>query len=242
MEYIVHGSEDSLDRDIFLIHEGPFLPSMQECKEICDRISQEDNINANLVLVKEGVVVDCYKGTVDEVNNGMLCTYHLHQQYFYLPVKTKVERHKEMKLLRTIRGILSMFSRTDLRTEVKSALRAETVREKLEVLKKFDFMKTNDFSKKGKMEDIRKFFAFQMGQTVALWSGVEVYTKSDLARMYPELRFFLYREVDSMRILNQFLRYIIDIAEKKLDIDSPVLYTDHGNINVKMEKYMEIMR
>lgn len=37
-------------------------------------------MNCNLVVVNDGILVDCFKGTVDELNNAILYTYGLHKQ------------------------------------------------------------------------------------------------------------------------------------------------------------------
>ena len=77
------GSRDSMDEDnLYLVDT---IPSFEECKTLCDNRSD----NGNLAVVREGVVVDSYKGLPDEVNNSLFHTYALHEQDFPCPVASR---------------------------------------------------------------------------------------------------------------------------------------------------------
>jgi hypothetical protein len=240
--YIIHGSHDSLDKDIFFIVPPYNSPtSIQDCKILCENLSTKHQANGNIVSVLDGVVVKAYKGTIDEVNNGMLSTYHLHDQVYQLPVIYRVPRHVEMKVLRTTRGILSMFSKTEMRTEIKHALRSESLQDKINVLDKIDFTKEYDFSGKGSIADIYKFFAFQLTQTVALTEGLELFTKKDCYEYDYNMGSFLYRKewaYQYRHFLNgskfNFL-YILNEYKEKYDT---LIKTNFGTISVKEEKYI----
>lgn len=185
---IYHGSEDSLDVDAYVIipQELPF----NEAKKLCDSYKE---INANLLSVKDGVVNWCYKGTVDECNNSMLNTYHLHKQNHPNPIKNKLERSYSLKLVRTIRGLLSYHSRTDKRIEVKKALSSSDLSFKMEILSSIDLTKVSDYEKNS-LTEVYKFFAFQLGQTYALLKdNVELFTKKDVAQHYPKMAPYLKR-------------------------------------------------
>ena len=136
----------------------------------------EKKINSNLIVVKDGMLVDCFKGTVDELNNAILYTYGLHRQEFDCFVKRALKRDVEVKIARCLRGLLSMYSRTDLRADIKNALRGN-IREQLDVLEKIDFVNMVPTGKKESLEDIYKMFAFQLGQTFGVIDGKELYTK-----------------------------------------------------------------
>ena len=188
-----HGSEDSTDVDVFYVF--PALPTKEECKKFC---SADPSENRNIIVVEDGIVTGCYKGTPDEVNNSLYVTYRLHPQESPLIVNRKVERVLVVKIIRAIRIILSHISRSQYREQVKHAL-VGTFAEKLETLENIDFT-TIDFSalnKKMSREDILKTIAFQIGQTSALSCGKEVYTKSDIAEYDNRLRPFLYRDKKS---------------------------------------------
>ena len=125
---IKHGSEDSLDTDAYIIIPEPL--TIQEAKKLCD--SYKD-VNGNLLSVKDGVVNWCYKGTVDECNNSILATYALHKQISANPITAALPRSYALKMIRTVRGLLSYHSRTEKREEVKKALQSDDMLFKLDV-------------------------------------------------------------------------------------------------------------
>lgn len=197
---IIHGSENSLDRDAYIIIPNEI--SFKEAKALCD--SRKD-INANVLVIEEGKVAWCYKGTKDECNNSILATYNLHEQEFACPVTQYAERDYGLKMLRTIRGLLSYTSRTDLRVEVKKALVSDNLDYKLEVLGKIDLNTIKDFEKSTPIETY-KFFAFQLGQTLALLQdNVELFTKNAVSQYYPQLAPYLQRVESSTIDLQKFL-------------------------------------
>lgn len=189
---IRHGSEDSLDIDVYIVIPEPILV-LQECKELCESYP---DYNANLICIDNGEVYWCYKGTIDECNNSILATYKLHPVNVEpCPITHKVERDIEEKIKRTLRGLLSYVSRTELRVQVKEALRSNDVSLKINALKQVRFADIPDFGKKGINADVYKFFAFQLIQTTALLIGNEVFTKISAANYTPSLYKFLYRQV-----------------------------------------------
>lgn len=73
---------------------------------------------------------------------------------------------------------------------------------------RIDFAKLNP---KMSREDILKVIAFQMGQTMALIHGAELYTKKEIALYYPILKPFLYRDKNSdISELENFKRCFLD--------------------------------
>lgn len=215
-----HGSEDSLDHDIYAIFDR--IPTFQEAKEYCH---QDGDANPNILVIKDGVVVWCFKGTEDECNNSLYATYSLHHQEFEQPIKRKVERDHELKLVRTVRGLLSYFSRTELRSRVKTALRSDSWDVKFDVLKDCVLSNDTDFKKANHIE-VYKFFAFQIGQTKALLEdGVELFTKSSVAEYYPELRPYLYREEVESETLQQIFQSFLTYLDKGLTSREKDLYS-----------------
>lgn len=187
---IFHGSENSLDRDAYVIIPSPM--SNQDSKELCQ---QYPALNANLVCVNNGQVSWCYKGTTDECNNSILATYKLHDQLYKNPVTKPMERDYATKFLRTIRGLLSYNSRTNHRSNVKPALKTDNLFEKIDVLKNIDLRAINDFGKKDTNINAYKFFAFQLGQARALLEdNVEFFTKNKVANYYPKLSPYIERK------------------------------------------------
>jgi hypothetical protein len=174
MKYYLFGSENSLDYDILVecdsiprdIHQAHAI-----CKEFNDKLSliyTDKKINCNLITVKDNEIINCHKGTIDELNNCLFYTYNLHKQAFPNPILKSVERDLNEKILRVSRFILTFYSRTELRTEIKSALRGNLL-QRLAVLKKIDFKTMTEFTdKKEKKEDIYKVLAFQLAQVLLM--------------------------------------------------------------------------
>lgn len=209
MKRFIHGSEDSIDLDVFYLFDK--MPNFQECQEFCS----DDIENRNIIVMKDGIVIDCYKGTIDEINNGLYYTYNLHQQDFENPIEKLVERDILIKTLRVVRCFLSHCSRTKYRDIVKKALKSASWKYKISVFKDIDFKNIKDYGKNGTYEDTLKIFAFQLGQVLALYEGIELYTKSQVASKYKKLKQFLYREKNSN--INDLIEYIdkfISIIEK----------------------------
>lgn len=189
MKRYVHGSEDSLDVDVIYLVEKQ--PSFQEAKMFC----ADKQENRNIATIQDGVINWCFKGTIDELNNGLRATYGLHPQTEPLLLTKDVERDVLLKVIRVVRCLLSHLSRTAYRTQVKEALKSPSWAHKLTTLSSIPFQEITDFGSKGNKEDILKVFAFQLGQSLALVEGVELFTKSSVAAYYPALQPYLYRQV-----------------------------------------------
>lgn len=190
---IHHGSEDSLDKDVYVVLPHPIF-NIQECKVLCESYIA---YNANLICIDDGQVSWCYKGTVDECNNSILATYKLHPDNTEpCPILAPVARDRRLKLDRTIRGLLTYFSRTEHRVAIKAALKSSSLSEKLDALRLIDLRNIPDFGKKGENKDVYKFIAFQLIQTCSLIeSGDEIFTKQMASKQSPELHKYLYREI-----------------------------------------------
>lgn len=212
----VHGSEDSTDLDVHYVFDN--LPSFNECQIFC---SSDPSENRNIIVIKKGIVTDCFKGTPDEINNGVFLTYSLHEQNCPLLVKELIPRDALIKSVRAVRCLLSHYSRTSFRSLVKSALRSPSWDEKLQALRQIDFKGVNDF-KKDTRENVFKIFAFQIGQTLGLLDGVELFTKSSIASHFPLLRPYLYRKenhdaADMCLMIQQFLDRMQTLAHEEID-------------------------
>lgn len=206
--YYIHGSEDSTDKDIIFVFDA--LPSFQECKRFCDGRGIE---NGNIVVIKDGVIVSAYKGSVDEVNNGLFHTYKLHKQEFPLLIERTVERDVILKDIKVIRKILSTFTRTQFRVTVKEALRGSW-EQKIALLKNLDYYAIDfDNVQKSTKADLLKSFAFQLGQAMALHEGVELYTKREIGSYFPELNDYLQRKEASVDTIIKFIKRYAELLE-----------------------------
>lgn len=235
----IHGSEDSLDLDTYYIFEE--LPDRKYCNDFCRIVNNE---NKNIIVINNGTVADCYKGTVDEINNGLIDTYSLHKQDYPLLIMKRVDRDIVLKDIRATRGMLSYFSRTERRKDVKFALR-NSFKSRIDLLNELDFGLLNgDLGKTYNKEDIFKVFAFQLGQSIALHSGEELYTKSSISNEYPELKPFLYRKSNlDGRDLNKFKEIFLENISKYDTAESDGIITfkkENRVFDIKHEKEIKV--
>ena len=248
----IHGSEDSIDVDTYYwVDELP--PTIQECKTWCESREGE---NANLFTIHteivgeqySSVVDKVYKGVPDEVNNSLLRTYDLHNQESSLPPGLHyVQRDKFIKYIRSVRIILSHLSRSQYRSNVKSALSGGDWKFKLNTLLSIPLADIDFSTLNHRMtpEDIKKVIAFQIGQSIGLMDGYEYYTKSEIADAYPILRQFLYRDPESNineldDMLKSFIKRIYDEVNTDIIYDNDGIITFiYGKYDVKNEKRIQ---
>lgn len=192
VEYIIHGSEDSTDTDIFIILDEPRTDA--ECKALVKDLHYPEHYDINFITIKDGNVEWVWHGTPDEANNSILKTFNNHKQIIPCPVVSLVERSHSIKILRCIRCILSYLSRTEYRQVVKSALKNNNIKSKIDTLISIKISAISDFGKNRPTLEVYKTIAFQIGQTLSLIEdGVELYTKKDISKRYPMLYSYLYR-------------------------------------------------
>ena len=224
MKYYLFGSENSQDYDV-LVECEDIPQNINEAHAICKAHNEalsllltDKELNCNLITVKDNKIVDCFKGTCDELNNCLYYTYDLHTQSYPNPILSPVERDINEKILRVARFIITFYSRTELRAKIKAALRGNLL-QKLDILKQIDFVTMTDFpDKKEKTEDIKKVIAFQFGQVFSLIEGCEKdsYTKNGIIKNYYSLANLLNRgnvELEDLFDLNIYLWKFISYVE-----------------------------
>lgn len=171
-------------------------------------------VNGNLAVISNGVISKVFKGTHDEVNNSLYNTYSLHKQYFDLKIDRLLDRDILLKSSRFCRFLLSFYSRTEYRKDIKLALRGN-LGERLKYLKQLD-LATPIVDKKETLTDIYKVIAFQIGQTLLLINNIEVYSKEEVLEHYPSLSNFILRneiKSDDMNELNRMKNILVDKIE-----------------------------
>lgn len=213
----VHGSGDSTDNDVIYVVDE--LPSKQDCKRFCSNQDNPDE-NRNICVIKNGEVVQCYKGTPDEVNNAVFLTYNLHKQEYPLLITHLVPRDAAAKCMRAVRIILSHLSRSQYRPQVKHAL-VSNFTTRLKTLEDIN-LETIDFDHLNNnmtREDILKTIAFQIGQTYLLLQGREAYTKASVAELFG-CEDFLYRNKHSdVHELENLKKYFIKCLRHHIQMD-----------------------
>lgn len=214
MEYQLYGSKSSVDYDVMVFVDR--VRSTEDSHRYIDKLNSELSkiyldkvVHCNLAIVEKGVVKYCFKGTEDEVNNSLLFTYDNHVQVFENKILRKMDRDVRVKVFRTAHVILSFYSRTIYRKEIKKALKG-TVQDKLNILKKYDLLSLDIVGKKETLEDIYKVLAFQYGQTIALINGTELYTKEDISVYFPDLEPALSRKDYSIDVLKKYNKIFIE--------------------------------
>lgn len=213
------GSEDSIDEDVLYVFES--MPSFANCQAFCGQ--GEDN--RNIVTVVNGVIEHCFKGIPDETNNALLATYHLHEQECENPVTKQVERNILLKTVRATRIVLSWLSRSKYRPLIKPALKSNNQEKRLQALSSLDFdsIEIN--------LDSCKSIAFQLGQSLALNQGNEIYSKRELKQLFPELIPFLDRAIpQSLLPLNELRdRFLDSMSEINVECDGSLNLFSVGN-------------
>jgi hypothetical protein len=220
------GSSSSQDLDVVVfIKKIPdtILASSTLCgefgKQLTDFLKVDKPINTNIAVVENGLLQDVYKGTLDETNNALYCTYHLHSQFFSNRVQSLLPRDTDLKILRSIRIMLSLMTKGKYRSLVKRALQGD-LKEKLEVLKKIiveSNLQQELVEPKMRWVDFQKTVAFQIGQCLALIQGTELYTKEEIGAFYNDLQPYLYRIANvNNEALTYYLLLLIDKVEGRM--------------------------
>lgn len=222
----IFGSPSSVDYDLMIF--VPAIPSLAEAKAICLQYDRElylylgaqgwplKKVNANLAVVSGGHVVDVFKGTVDEVNNSMYWTYLDHAQLHPQKITHLIPRDVDCKNMRTARVLLSFLARTVHRREIKRALHGDFIH-RLDTLNQLDLSLITDLGTRNtEWVDYVKTMAFQLGQTLGLNQGIELYTKEEIARQYPRLHSMLFRCGEDLRELEQMKADWINLCQDRL--------------------------
>ena len=106
MKYYLFGSENSQDYDVLV--ECEYIPkNINEAHAICKAhnealslILTDKELNCNLITVRDNKIIDCFKGTCDELNNCLYYTYVNHTQFYPNPILSPVERDINEKIFR----------------------------------------------------------------------------------------------------------------------------------------------
>jgi hypothetical protein len=231
----VFGSASSLDLDVLVFVET--LPELELSKSIALKLApivrsyfvDVKPANINFGVIRDGVIVETLKGSPDETNNAVLATYHLHHQPYPLKIERPVPRNLGAKYDRTMRIILSLYSRTQHRPAIKQALRGD-FSGRCELLKRLNLSLPVDFGKHLTSADVYKSIAFQLGQALALTAGVELYTKEDLIAYFPAFSAALRREPPTFSCLQA-----LEVAKQRFVAACAAIESDKLNSPAEQE-------
>lgn len=217
--YQIFGSKSSLDLDVCFFVDNLFSIDENHKKTIvCIKesdIKTSKKINANLAILDKGVVVSCFKGVEDELNNALYTTYNLHNQKFENNIKRLVTRDLNARIERCARSLVSYFTRTPLRSEAKMSLKGNLIN-KINFLEKISLKKIDDFGKNGTKIEVYKAIAFQLGITLALYDDIELYTKESIVKKFPKMKSYLLREEATSVILEEYIKQFVCKTKKNI--------------------------
>lgn len=219
-KFQIIGSKSSQDYDVMVFVDK--IPSIEDAKLLCEKFNKSlymkfvdagmeiKKLNCNLAVLKDGVITMVHKGTLDEVNNSLYLTYDFHNQFYPNQITKLVERDVDIKIMRSARFMLMYLSRSEHRFEVKRALKSNFVK-KIKTLEQIDLSNITELGEKSvDWLDYLKSMSFQIGQSLALLNGKELYSKEDIASYFPNLEDMLYRKGEDLAILedmkNEFVR------------------------------------
>lgn len=201
MQFYIIGSKSSTEIDAVVIVNqvsddldfnkrltGQFENSLKRI------LKTEKKININIAQIDSGYVSKVYKGTFDEVNNCIFSTYEDHKQYLPLKIKGLLDRNVDLKIVRSVRTILSLLSKTQYRDFVKESLKKEDFLTRINTLSDIDLCKIKEFGKCYSEQEILKKIAFQIGQVLGLLEVKELYSKEDISVAYTNLKPYLMRQ------------------------------------------------
>ncbi|MFW6130450.1 MAG: hypothetical protein ACOC56_04625 [Atribacterota bacterium] len=210
LKYDIFGSEDSQDYDVMVYVNK--IPNTNECRKLTKKYNKKlssiltnKKVDVNLAVLKNGIIIDVYKGTPDECNNSVFRTAKN-------PYVTKiVPRNVTLKVARALRIMLSFLSRTEHRPQIKKALKSKT-QIKIDTLLEINFQYIKNLNKNNQnLQDFYKQAAFQLIQVAGLIDYTEIYSKKEAAVFNPSLKKCLYRKASNYDIiaLNNYKNHIL---------------------------------
>lgn len=139
----------------------------------------------NIIKIEDGIVSQLIpsKGSPDITNNILFYTYRNHEQPFEFPLTKAVERNLPLAVVKTVTSILSRLKGSNYNnfyeSIVRPVLRNSPWQERVAILPMLDF-KTPLYENLMDNQNELKSIAFNLGQTLLLSEGKEIYTKVQL--------------------------------------------------------------
>lgn len=192
---------DSVDVDVMVDH--PEASSNESDSMIAHALRQQfpqtGSWNINIIRIHDGIVVDSIpnKGQADSVNNSLYHTFQHHQQPFAFPIDRLVARNLPLAVVKCVNASILWFKDNHRHQEYKERLRPALMSgnwaDSVDLLPTLNFENpfTDDIIAN---RNIIKSLAFNIGQTVDLFDGVELYTKGELGNYYSEMMPLLMRQ------------------------------------------------
>jgi hypothetical protein len=222
-KYYFFGSSDSTDIDVMIDHANATgEPADKDLiSALRDNYSEIKDWNINIISIKDGFVVKSIpsKGSPDSINNSLYYTYQLHaqQQVFPFSLADRVDRILPLAVVKCVRAALTLFKNSAdegfYKEKVRPILRSGNWQDRVELLSELTYTQPFCDNEKDSI-NLFKSVAFYIGQTISLFSGIEIYTKSDLKLNHPELSPIIDREPilvagllhDKLNVLQSLIR------------------------------------
>lgn len=226
-KFQIFGSESSEDYDVMVFVDN--ISNTEDSKNLCiyfnsllAKLFKDNNmpikeLNSNIAIIKDGIITKIHKGTTEEANNSLYLTYDFHKQFYPNQIVRLLERDIDIKIMRCARSILMLLSRSQYRDIVKFALRSDFIK-KIKTLENIDYstITEDDIKERLDFRDAIKMICFQLGQTIALIDGVELYTKESISNRFPDLEDMLYRKSVNMVYVEKYKQDFIRKCKLRL--------------------------
>lgn len=251
--YYFFGSKNSIDEDVIISIPKEIMPKHQEArKELVFHYKQTYRFeyNATLAVVEKGIITDTIypKTWVDSLNNALYKTYdfHLQKQQFAQPIQYLVSRNKLLSIYKTVRTVLSMFTRTHYRPLIKPYMKGcHDFQYKIEALKKINLMEVTSFNQRNARDiDIWKTIAFYVAQNTSLiQDNIEIYDKNTCLKYHPTLQPFINREplgIQNIKDLEQYLKQYNQLITTFGDYQCHGIYMSVLDEKIDMQKEISL--
>jgi len=229
LQYNIFGSENSTDIDVIAkLNRDISEFSTEDLHQIAnifagglkERLSCS-SVDVNLVNIEGGIITKSFKGVKDEINNAVYYTYHLHKQEYPCLIKKPIPRNFMKKLDYISMKVLTYFTKGKDRQIVKKGLKNKDYINTLKYLyENFDGNYLKDIKKHKGMElkNLTKKIVFYTYQLKLLKEEIEVYTKNDLIKYFPEIENAVNRTAnkeESIEFIYSALKTLIDLHSNK---------------------------
>ncbi|ARS38255.1 hypothetical protein CA265_00550 [Sphingobacteriaceae bacterium GW460-11-11-14-LB5] len=244
--YYRFGSASSNDIDILIDH--PQALGAESDKELYQNLKRKfpeiAHWDINIIQIDNGKITKSIpsKGSIDAVHNSLADTYALHKQAHAFPLIGRQKRNILLAIIKCTKTLLTIFKITKRKEYYKHDLRPIVINGNFEqILNKINQLNFSEslFDDPQRNLDTYKSLIFRVGQTISLINGIEVYTKEDFKKYYPDLANIIDRKI--IDIVPLFSKYLNLLTEeiKFLGIKQTlknVIQYDETEIDFRTEK------
>jgi hypothetical protein len=199
--YFIFGSPDSIDIDVLVDHPG--ATGSDADKLIVSLLKEKyptiKDWNLSLIKIMEGRIICTMqrRGSEDAVHNSLFYTYRHHEQKYENPLTAPVKRHMLLAVYVCVRNLLAINAATSekqfYKQVISPVLKEGNWQKEVALLDLLQYEKP-PFDDEKRTLGLNKSLAFDLGQTISLLNGNELYTKGDIIQHHPELAPIILRQ------------------------------------------------